>query len=150
MTENTRTVLRLKHATASKATTPVHVTADTSRATEKTGNKQNRKNRKKLERLVSLWPDAFNLENPRPLAIGIDKALAADIERRQLSGAGSLRFSLGLYIHRSAYVKALAAGGQRYDLNGKPQGEVTAEQQERTRAQRKQKTVLRTEDAKCA
>ncbi|POE18032.1 hypothetical protein BV918_00685 [Pectobacterium odoriferum] len=100
--------------------------------------------------MVLLWPDAFNLENPRPLAIGIDKALAADIERRQLSGAGSLRFSLGLYVHRSAYVKALAAGGQRYDLNGKPQGEVTAEQQERARAQRKQKTALRTEDAKCA
>ncbi|MFJ5401294.1 ProQ/FINO family protein [Pectobacterium sp. CHL-2024] len=150
MTENTRTVLRLKRATVSKATTPGHVTADTSRATEQTGNKQNRKNRKKLERLVLLWPDAFNLENPRPLAIGIDKALAADIERRQLSGAGSLRFSLGLYIHRSAYIKALTAGGQRYDLNGKPQGEVTAEQQERARAQRKQKTVLRTEDAKCA
>ncbi|WP_233973213.1 ProQ/FINO family protein, partial [Pectobacterium versatile] len=75
--------------------------------------------------------------------------LAADIERRQLSGAGSLRFSLGLYIHRSAYIKALAAGGQRYDLNGKPLGEVTTEQQERARAQRKQKTALRTEDAKC-
>ncbi|AOR63846.1 hypothetical protein A7983_11355 [Pectobacterium wasabiae CFBP 3304] len=83
--------------------------------------------------MVSLWPDAFNLENPRPLAIGIDKALAADIERRQLSGAGSLRFSLGLYVHRSAYVKALAAGGQRYGLNGKHQGEVTAEQQERAK-----------------
>ncbi|MBN7767344.1 ProQ/FINO family protein [Pectobacterium brasiliense] len=150
MTENTRTVLRLKRATVIKATTPGHVTADTSRATEKTINKQNRKNRKKLERLVSLWPNAFNLENPRPRAIGIDKALAADIERRQLSGAGSLRFSLGLYIHRSAYIKALAAGGQRYDLNGKPQGEVSAEQQERARAQRKQKTALRTEDAKCA
>ncbi|MEF9675915.1 ProQ/FINO family protein [Pectobacterium aroidearum] len=150
MTENTRTVLRLKRATVSKATPPGHVTAETSRATEKTGNKQNRKNRKKLERLVLLWPDAFNLENPRPLAIGIDKALAADIERRQLSGAGSLRFSLGLYVHRSAYVKALAAGGQRYDLHGKPQGDVTAEQQERARAQRKQKTALRTEDAKCA
>ncbi|MFP9469254.1 ProQ/FINO family protein [Pectobacterium brasiliense] len=150
MTENTRTVLRLKRATVSKVTTPGHVTAESSQEKEKAGNKQNRKNQKKLERLVSLWPDAFSLENPRPLAIGIDKALAADIERRQLSGAGSLHFSLGLYIHRAAYIKALAAGGHRYDLNGKPQGDVTAEQQERARAQRKQKTVLRTEDAKCA
>ncbi|MEQ9769916.1 ProQ/FINO family protein [Pectobacterium jejuense] len=150
MTENTRTVLRLKRATVSKVTTPGHVTALPTQATEKAGNKQHRKNRKKLERLVLLWPDAFNLENPRPLAIGIDKALAADIECRQLSGVGSLRFSLGLYVHRSAYIKALAAGGQRYDLNGNPQGEVTTEQQERARAQRKQKTALRTEDAKCA
>ncbi|MCA6917018.1 ProQ/FinO family protein [Pectobacterium versatile] len=149
MTENTRTVLRLKRATVNKVTTQGHVTASPAQATEKAGNKQHRKNRKKLERLVLLWPDAFSLENPRPLAIGIDKALAADIECRQLSGAGSLRFSLGLYIHRSAYIKALAAGGQRYDLNGKPLGDVTAEQQERAKAQRKQKTALRTEDAKC-
>ncbi|XJC90672.1 ProQ/FINO family protein [Pectobacterium zantedeschiae] len=99
MTENTRTVLRLKRATVNKVTAPGHVTASPAQTTEKAGNKQHRKNRKKLERLVSLWPDAFNLENPRPLAIGIDKALATDIERRQLSGAGSLRFSLGLYIH---------------------------------------------------
>lgn len=150
MTENTRTVLRLKRATVNKVTMPVNVTELPAQATEKAGNKQHRKNRKKLDRLVLLWPDAFNLENPRPLAIGIDKALAADIECRQLSGAGSLRFSLGLYVHRSAYIKALAAGGQRYDLNGKPQGDVTAEQQDRARAQRKQKTALRTEDAKCA
>ncbi|MEI7248365.1 ProQ/FINO family protein [Pectobacterium carotovorum] len=133
MIENTRTVLRLKRATVNKVTTPGHVTASPTQATEKAGNKQHRKNRKKLERLVLLWPDVFSLENPRPLAIGIDKALAADIERRQLSGVGSLRFSLGLYIHRSAYIKALVAGGQRYDLNGKPLGEVTTEQQERAK-----------------
>lgn len=149
MTESTRTVLRLKRATVGQVTTPGHTTTELSPAAEKTGNKQNRKNRKKLERLVSLWPDAFNLENPRPLAIGIDKALVADIDRRQLSGAGSLRFSLGLYVHRSAYIKALAAGGQRYDLNGKPHGEVTTEQQERAKAQRKQKKTLREERAKC-
>ncbi|RYC47297.1 ProQ/FINO family protein [Pectobacterium zantedeschiae] len=59
-------------------------------------------------------------------------------------------FHWGCISTRSAYIKALAAGGQRYDLNGKPQGDVTAEQQERAKAQRKQKTALRTEDAKCA
>ncbi|MFE8048138.1 ProQ/FINO family protein [Brenneria goodwinii] len=147
MTENTCTVLRLKRNAVRQETAPGHITA--APGAGKTSNKQNRKNRKKLERLASLWPDAFNLEKPRPLAIGIDKALAADIERRQLSGVGSLRFSLGLYIHRSAYIKALAAGGQRYDLNGNPQGEVTAEQQARARSQRKQKKALRTEGVKC-
>jgi sRNA-binding protein len=36
--------------------------------------------------------------------------------------------ALGSYVRRPAYKAALIAGGPRYDLDGNPHGEVTAEQ----------------------
>jgi sRNA-binding protein len=39
-----------------------------------------------------------------------------------------ISLALRLYVQRLMYQRALAAGGSRYDLNGEPCGEVTAEQ----------------------
>jgi sRNA-binding protein len=41
--------------------------------------------------------------------------------------AEDIKPALRLYVQRLMYQRALAAGGSRYDLNGEPCGEVTAE-----------------------
>ncbi|MCX8966900.1 ProQ/FINO family protein [Erwinia psidii] len=38
---------------------------------------------------------------------------------------------MGRYASNIRYIRALAAGGARYSLCGKPEGEVTAEQRQR-------------------
>ena len=91
--------------------------------------KQKKANRKKLEKLIHFWPALFSLDNPRPLAVGIDAAIKADISARQITCRGLLLFSLGRYASHRKYLQALAAGGPRYDLNGQPAGEVTPEEQ---------------------
>lgn len=87
------------------------------------------KNRKKLERLISYWPELFSLENPRPMAVGIYDVLVADIDSRQLPGKGSMLHALHRYACHRKYLQSLVAGGQRYDLNGNPCGEVTPDDQ---------------------
>ncbi|MNC37687.1 ProP expression regulator [compost metagenome] len=42
-----------------------------------------------------------------------------------------MRAAIAMYTRRTSYLKALAAGGARYNLAGDPAGEVTAEQQQR-------------------
>lgn len=42
-----------------------------------------------------------------------------------------------MHEHRFAYWNALVKGGPRYDLNGNPKGEVTPDQQEAAKQQRK-------------
>jgi ProP effector len=60
----------------------------------------------------------------RPLKIGINKDIAA----AGIMPAEDIGPTLRLYVQRLMYQRALAAGGPRYDLNGEPCGEVTAEQ----------------------
>ncbi|EAW9081156.1 ProQ/FinO family protein [Salmonella enterica] len=73
------------------------------------------KNRKAVQRLSVLWPELFDLNNPKPLKLGV--------------GKGSLKASLVSYTRSFRYLRALIAGGTRYDLNGQPCGEVTEAQQ---------------------
>lgn len=63
----------------------------------------------------------------QPLAVGIHKAIREklpDVERAQLSTA------MKLHTASTRYLKALAQGAVRLDLDAKPAGEVTAEQRE--------------------
>ncbi|MFA9439289.1 ProQ/FINO family protein [Uliginosibacterium sp. sgz301328] len=60
-----------------------------------------------------------------PLAIGIDKQLLEihpEIDRKKL------RAALGMHTRSFRYMKGLQDGTQRFDLNGEPVGEVSAEQ----------------------
>ena len=63
----------------------------------------------------------------RPLALGIHKTIR---ERFPDLNAGQLRTAMRIHTTTTAYLKALASGDQRFDLDGQPAGEVTAEQKE--------------------
>ncbi|MFU0885687.1 ProQ/FINO family protein [Kluyvera sichuanensis] len=129
-----RQILSLKRSTTSAAakppanTTTAEKTAHTG-AGAATGTKSSRHNRKKLALLITHWPAAFSLDSPRPLAIGTAELIAADMRARGLTGAGKIRAAVAMYTRRAIYLKALIAGGARYNLAGKPEGEVTLEQQ---------------------
>ncbi|ECA2717289.1 proQ/FINO family protein [Salmonella enterica subsp. enterica serovar Braenderup] len=90
------------------------------------------KNVKNMRRVLELWPELFDLDNPKPLKVGVLDDLMQDISNRNLTiGAGVLKAAIASYTRRIRYQKALAAGGARYDLNGQPYGEVTPEQQQK-------------------
>lgn len=94
-------------------------------------NRRQWKNFKHMRRVLALWPELFNLDNPKPLKVGVLDDLMQDISARNLTiGAGVLKAAIASYTRRIRYQKALAAGGARYDLNGQPCGEVTPEQQQ--------------------
>ncbi|ENZ9957605.1 ProQ/FINO family protein [Salmonella enterica] len=89
------------------------------------------KNFKHMRRVLALWPELFNLDNPKPLKVGVLDDLMQDISARNLTiGAGVLKAAIASYTRRIRYQKALAAGGARYNLNGQPCGEITPEQQQ--------------------
>ncbi|EMN1292901.1 ProQ/FinO family protein [Citrobacter freundii] len=129
-----RQILRLKRATTSATAKPSANTATAEKtahasAGAATGTKSSRHNRKKLELLVTHWPAAFSLDAPRPLAIGTAELIAADICARGIAGAGKIRAAVAMYTRRAIYLRALIAGGSRYNLAGEPVGVVTPEQQ---------------------
>lgn len=62
----------------------------------------------------------------KPLAVGIDQDLIKAMP--QYDGALILRV-LSNHCRRPRYIKALAKGGKRFDLNNRFKGEITAEEQ---------------------
>lgn len=89
------------------------------------------KNLKNVRRVLAFWPELFDLDNPKPLKVGVLDDIQQDIVARSLTiGAGVLKAAIASYTSRIRYKKALAAGGARYDLNGQPCGEVTPKQQQ--------------------
>ncbi|ENC1604126.1 ProQ/FinO family protein [Escherichia coli] len=90
--------------------------------------KRQRKNRRRINRLAEYWPELFGAENIKPLKAGVIHDMLQDAKARELAiGHGVLRGALTSYIHTTRYLKAIVAGGARYDLNGQPCGEVTEE-----------------------
>ena len=63
----------------------------------------------------------------RPLAIGIHKAL---MERMPDLDKNHVRTAMHNHTATTRYLKALVEGAPRFDLDGNPAGEVTAEQQQ--------------------
>ena len=63
----------------------------------------------------------------QPLAIGIHKAIKA---RLPDIGEGALRVALKSHTASTKYLKAVANGRQRFDLDGQQAGEITDEQRE--------------------
>lgn len=66
----------------------------------------------------------------RPLAIGIHKATKA--AHPEIDG-GALRKTLQRYTASTKYLKAIAAGGARFGLDGIPDGDITPKQQQQAR-----------------
>ena len=77
-----------------------------------------------LETLITTFPV---FRNGQPLAIGIHKAIKARLPN---IGEGSLRMALKGYTASTKYLKVIANGKQRFDLDGNPAGEVTPEQRQ--------------------
>ncbi|MGC0152697.1 ProQ/FINO family protein [Chromobacterium vaccinii] len=61
----------------------------------------------------------------RPLALGIHESLISTLS--QFDPALISRV-VANHCRKPRYLKSLARGGKRFDLNGKPQGEVSAEE----------------------
>ena len=77
-----------------------------------------------LKRLQSESP-AFR--DCKPLALKIDSSILArfsDFDRK------NLRIALRMHTASTKYLKAVERGTERFDLDGKPAGEVTQEQRE--------------------
>jgi sRNA-binding protein len=79
-----------------------------------------------LEILLEQWPDAFDLDEPVPLQIGIHEQIIA--LEPALAGP-ELAAVLAWYTRRVPYAIALSRGGKRAGLDGKPAGDVSAEHQ---------------------
>ncbi|EOC9843799.1 ProQ/FINO family protein [Escherichia coli] len=91
--------------------------------------KRQRKNHRRINRLAEYWPELFGAENIKPLKAGVIHDMLQDAKARELvTGHGVLRGALTSYIHSTRYLKAIVAGGARYDLNGQPCGEVTPDE----------------------
>lgn len=75
-----------------------------------------------LARLIASYPV---FRDCQPLAIGVHKlimAAHANIDK------GALRQAMQHHTASTRYLKAVAAGGSRFGLDGAPAGEITAEQ----------------------
>ncbi|ENH8336981.1 ProQ/FinO family protein, partial [Escherichia coli] len=88
--------------------------------------KEQRKNHRRVNRLCEYWPELFNLSEVRPLKNGVISDMLQEVRTRNIPvGKGALRGAVITYTHMTRYLKALIAGGPRYDLNGKQCGSVT-------------------------
>ncbi len=84
------------------------------------------KKRKRVQKITTFWPKLFDINNPKPLKLNIIPDMVKDIHARGLEmGIGSVRVALNAYTSHAKYIRCVAAGGMRYDLNGEPCGEVT-------------------------
>ena len=76
--------------------------------------------------LIERYPHLFAVNPPRPLASGIHRVLA------EQTGAPMpvLKTALAKLTRRNAYLAALVAGGPRYDIDGRPSGMISPDDQQ--------------------
>lgn len=72
----------------------------------------------------------------QPLALGIHKTL---LERMPELSKDQVRTALRIHTASTRYLKVLAQGKERYDLDGNAAGEVTEEQREQAAGQLKER-----------
>lgn len=71
--------------------------------------------------LMQQYPAAFDKDNVRPLQVGIAKVLDAERKAgRLLIGTLALKRAIAYWVNRKEYLAAVAAGGDRIDMNGNP------------------------------
>lgn len=88
-----------------------------------------KKKQHRIDRIAKHWT-LFSEPEAKPLMIGIKEAMIEDVRSRGLDIPEShIKQGLRSYISRKAYLKALTLGGNRFDMNGQPNGEITPEQQ---------------------
>jgi ProP effector len=81
--------------------------------------------------------EAFQvIRDCQPLAIGVHKVIRTRLP--DLSD-GAIRSALKQHTASTKYLKAIANGSQRFDLDGQPVGEILAEQREQALAALKER-----------
>lgn len=81
-----------------------------------------------LKKLNEKFPNAFDLENIRPLKIGVYSDLTQSIINGELSlTRGEIWRALHIYTNKVKYLLALKQGGFRYDLNGQEVEKISEE-----------------------
>ena len=76
-----------------------------------------------IDLLVEHWPQLFSHTEPKPIELGI----WCELTRSEKVSRRRLRAALKIYCHSRMYRQAIAAGGARYDLNGKPSQAISEE-----------------------
>lgn len=98
----------------------------------KTKNKADvhaKKKQHRIDRIAKHWT-LFSEPEAKPLMIGIKEVMSAEVKDKGLDIPEShIKQGLRSYISRKAYLKALTLGGNRFNMHGQPNGEVTPEQQ---------------------
>ena len=86
-----------------------------------------------LDLLVARFPLAFFPRGaaPRALKIGIDEDLKSALGGEV--GGARLGATLRFYVTRRTYLAAVASGGQRISLDGRPAGDVSAHERDMAR-----------------
>lgn len=119
----------------SATNTPKSIQAKTPQEAPQQPKKKNKadvhakKKQHRIDRIAKHWT-LFNESEAKPLMIGIKEAMIAEVKDKGLDIPEShIKQGLRSYISRKAYLKALTLGGNRLDMHGQPNGEVTPEQQ---------------------
>lgn len=87
-----------------------------------------------LAALIAAYPAVFDRANPRPLAIGIHKELlAAAREERLAAPTSAIRMAIDRWTGSREYLAGLVESAARVNLQGEPDGEVTAAQADTAR-----------------
>ncbi len=119
---------------AQAATATEQPTAEQSTEAKKTTpERKPHPNRVAFDELHELYPELFTLRAAKPLKIGIHKDLAEDGKLSKTR----IRRALNFYVRQLAYLRAVAAGGERHGLTG-PSGEVTEKDQAHAQEQVKE------------
>jgi ProP effector len=84
-----------------------------------------------IELLCERFPQAFSRHTPRPLKVGVYADVLAALDAVQ---PRDLQSALRACTSNARYLRALSAGACRIDLDGKPAGTVTAEDEKVAKA----------------
>ena len=88
-----------------------------------TAEMRSKKDETAMNWLAGQYPDLFNLDAPKPLAVGLGKVIAA------ASPEGISRVTMRRVLERwtqtQGYLRAIAEGGFRYNLDATPAGAIT-------------------------
>ena len=80
-----------------------------------------------LQQLKKLYPVAFNVKKPLPLALGVAKEISKNCPEL---AAPLLRLAMAIWTKQAIYLQAVIAGGNRYDLDGSVSGVVQESEKE--------------------
>lgn len=84
--------------------------------------------------LVQFCPELFSTSNPKPLKVGILDDLITYTTGRGMELSQTLaKDALSVYTKHPGYLAAVAEGTIRYDLHGRPAGEITEREREYSR-----------------
>lgn len=83
-----------------------------------------------LQELAARFPSVFSIDMRvvRPLKVGVHQDLERELQGSPLGDPAIIQAFLDRYTRLYAYNAAVAAGGQRYGLDGTPHGAISATQ----------------------